>query len=420
MSAPLLQGLPPDVFPGTERIGEELAGKQKLYFGTDPKTEVLLDFARLRLVAQGADVSAAALEYLESRVLLWAAGYPKYDRKPGDPVRGAQLGSEWLPLPLDIPDPLQMLQNRQEAVGLQPSSPYLRSIPRPAAEVLFQCMGAVQLNNGCSLFCPFCTYDAERGVRTPFDTSDLRWLAHHFAAKYFQRNQIILWWASDPLDWFGTLEFSGERVGYPYAHHLFGEHGRCSPGVSTAVPVGKEQQVLDCLPIIGRVSLSEHNRTRLTRAWGEQLPSLIGRGKVQPIVPEFEFGRTPAFDQERRQFGIPFIEGVVMTPTGSSNKVVFYTSEKYPKGYVSVPIDHTMFNDPLPVDRQELAQPEALQSVLSRGAVSYRYYGSRFRRTMRLQRIRPGNFTTITVTNNVSSQAYVVDGDNGTIALAAR
>ncbi len=63
-------------------------------------------------------------------------------------------------------------------------------------------LGAIELTKGCSAACPFCAFEAERGVKGSMAFADLVYLARHYASVLVKdAKAFYLFWASDPLDY---------------------------------------------------------------------------------------------------------------------------------------------------------------------------------------------------------------------------
>jgi len=135
--------------------------------------------------------------------------------------------------------------------------------------LFFSNTGAIEITDGCSIGCHFCGFEAKKGVRGVASFSSIESIAKRFS-KELKQSKPILYFASDPLDW--------EEDGRDYSdiNDLFSDVAGYKPYISTAVPKGKENLMLELLlkGKLDRVSISVMNYNRLRSFLYERFPEL--------------------------------------------------------------------------------------------------------------------------------------------------
>ncbi|MFH2028461.1 MAG: hypothetical protein ABIJ08_04950 [Nanoarchaeota archaeon] len=169
----------------------------------------------------------------------------------------------------------------------------LNQFTRKQLELIMQNIGAIQLTEGCSIGCYFCGFGAEKGVTDYIQFKTLEKLTKRFSEQ-LHKSKPFLYHASDPFDY----DFDGHN--YMDVHDLFKKIGN-NPFISTAVPKGKEDMVLELLlepphddgkfsviwnkSVIDRVSISNMNSARLEKAIKKRFPMVHpAKQKTLPYV----------------------------------------------------------------------------------------------------------------------------------------
>ena len=312
----------------------------------------------------------------------------------------------------------------------RPDSEVLRSITPEYARILFPQIGATQLTNLCSIGCPWCGLNAEKGQPVPFSFSDQIWIAASFGTLFLRDHPWhILYYRSEPFDaeqkyWNGRL-----TVDYPASHRMFAAFGERPPDCLTAIPQGKEQMVLDLVkseedpPVVGSVSLSAMNQKRLEK----KIPDLFkqeekGRVRIELITPDTSLSwKTQSQPTKYWGGGLGCFDGPVIAPDRIFNVVQIWHTPKYIEYQISTRIDPSRLRHPLP---SKPGEEVPLETVLSSGVVTWREQSEKFPLN---EEIRAGTgdiigwdlfhrkpYNVVHVKNLCSEGYYLIDAVSGT------
>ncbi len=219
----------------------------------------------------------------------------------------------------------------------------------------------IELNEGCSVRCIFCAFDAPMGVRRTMPFKQVLWLISRV------KSDILLYHATDPLDY--MFEIDGQECTYAEIVAAYSILHSSPPYTSTAYPVNTAGILRKIMPQVSRISLSDMNIRRLKRdgfvgrtAGGTLIPidsdlALRFLGESQPMNNQAEMA---AFREEeilrfsgRHRIGlhaeghakreevedsIACRDGVIASPKYLNNSVRMMTTDAYPRGVVEVMI----------------------------------------------------------------------------------
>lgn len=149
---------------------------------------------------------------------------------------------------------------------------YLYQFPPSMLDEIFRNVAVIELNQGCSVRCNFCSFEAGPKVTNIMPFEDIAWIIdrlHKVGSLTRSDAKIFYYYATDPLD-------------YPYYKEVLLLHrllARSYPFTSTAYPMGQEELFNSIAERITRLSLSHMNIKRLAR------DGLITRTPEKGFVP---------------------------------------------------------------------------------------------------------------------------------------
>jgi hypothetical protein len=200
-------------------------------------------------------------------------------------------------------------------------------------------IGIVQLTTGCTVGCPDCNFNASKNIRSKLSWDAINEIVDRFGDS-LRENDVIMYYASDPLDWediqgrdyFDVQEMIFEKTGF-------------LPEVTTAVPKGKEELARKLWRSKARVriSLSGVNKKRIgiqqiDEKWGDP-----GNPESHTISHGdrllYKAGQSFNYAQINESIGCK--DGGYVTPEGVWSIMSTDTSPIYPNGFVRFDLDES-------------------------------------------------------------------------------
>jgi len=220
------RGLEPEIFEKKIKSWMRWRGKQFMLPGSEG--EGLLE--------------KALREHVRYRVPLFDRAREIYDLYPERLTCGADLPefanlADWVP-------------------KAQPE--YLHQFLRPILNDILRNVAVIELNQGCSVRCNFCAFEAKPKVTDIMPLEEISWVIdrlHKVGSLTRSDTKIFYYYATDPLD-------------YPYYKEVLLLHRLLAgsyPFTSTAYPMGREDVFNSVAERITRLSLSHMNIKRLAR-----------------------------------------------------------------------------------------------------------------------------------------------------------
>lgn len=232
-------------------------------------------------------------------------------------------------------------------------------------ELILRNLGAIQLTFGCSKGCPFCGFDAIKGVREAIPYSQLANLFQNYGKFWYRRNtHLILYWASEPSD-YAFKEGLKDRT-YEDVEQLAVQYTDDKPGITSRE--NRDEKWLDFLASrkengviygasVSVYGLKEEEYSEITKRSIE----IVGQGKEHLKGIGIS---SMKYDPERK-IGIGCFDGVLLTPRGLYNVVQVPISEQYPQGQILTPIER--------IASKEIKIGDSLLDILKAGIIVKRH-----------------------------------------------
>ncbi|MGD0976705.1 MAG: hypothetical protein ABR875_00185 [Minisyncoccia bacterium] len=242
---------------------------------------------------------------------------------------------------------------------------------------------AIQLTFGCSRGCPFCGFDAIKGVREHIPYSQLANLFQKYGGE-ISKKKPFLYWASEPSDYLSKEGLEDKT--YEDVHQLAIRYSFYDPGITTSNVTDKKwmdfmnTRQSDDLETDRRFSvfgmsderlgelknrittsrLEVHNEQKKvnyrTSMFGQQFKHVKGMGKT--------------FEEEEGvedipKAGIACVDGILLTPRGLYNMFVVPITKEFPQGVIIIPLEK--------VTDEPINPGDNLREVMRRSIIEGRY-----------------------------------------------
>lgn len=198
-------------------------------------------------------------------------------------------------------------------------------------EALLDNTTITQLNESCWHYCPDCGVGgiAKKNGGRSMDYDILEQLAGELTP--FQKAKISLQYMSDPFN------YESQGHGIRDAHNLFGG----SRKLITAVPPGKEDEVLRNLDIIGVITVHDDRRDAMAGFLNDLVKELQNNPEYKiRVVDDSGWMRLgPQHVGNLSPIAMHHFHGVVITPTQLYSQRVVKPSEEHPYGAIKTPVD---------------------------------------------------------------------------------
>lgn len=185
-------------------------------------------------------------------------------------------------------------------------------------------VGAIELTDGCSIGCGFCGFEANKGIRDYIQPEVFRALVKRFKEE-LRETGPSLYYASDPFD------YNFEGLTYPDIHQIVLSELGYNPYVSTAVPKGTENLVIDLL-------LDNRDKESEIEKYKEIIDvcqSIIQLEKTGQRINEETYG---GFENQLQRLGVQKgeISRIFSMPEGSldDSKVGLNMATVWPKSWI--------------------------------------------------------------------------------------
>ncbi len=232
-------------------------------------------------------------------------------------------------------------------------------------DLIFKNLGAIQLTFGCSKGCPFCGFDAIKGVREAIPYSQLANLFKNHGDK-LKRNEPLLYWASEPSD-YASKEGLEDKT-YADVHQLAVEYAGYNPHITSKETT--DEKWVDFLQTgpINNPRVSVYGLDAKALVVVEKNFSISGKSvrNAMTAVGEGEkhkkgMGISAEKNDMPNEFGIGCFNGTLLTPRGLYNVIQVPISKKYPQGQMMVPIEK--------IETGEIKIGDYLPDILKAGAI---------------------------------------------------
>jgi|GEM_PF-6316673 len=206
--------------------------------------------------------------------------------------------------------------------------------------LIFSNIGAIQLTFGCSFGCPFCGFDAVKGVREHISYPQLANLFQKFGP-CMRISAPFLYWASDSADYSDVIE---DKT-YADVHQLAINYAGYQPYVTSFGE--KDKKLAEFLSKIGTFELfGAHHRFSVydlpvqdAEILGKQFPGVFQVGKGESHERGIGVSMPRKGEKAESEGGIGCFNGMLLTPRGLYNIYQTDISESQPQGQIVVPFE---------------------------------------------------------------------------------
>ncbi|OGY93126.1 MAG: hypothetical protein A3H70_05655 [Candidatus Komeilibacteria bacterium RIFCSPLOWO2_02_FULL_48_11] len=249
-------------------------------------------------------------------------------------------------------------------------------------KLIFSNLRAIQLTFGCSKGCPFCGFDAIKGVRESIPYPQLANLFEKYGSE-ISKGEPMLYWASEPSD-YESKDGLEDRT-YKDVHQLAIRHSGYDPSITSSNTSDKDwmnfmasstsefsvdrrlsvfgmrEDALDALKT--RLQETKHmirglgNLSSSVRPHGEQFSHIKGMG-------ESLLGQKESDDILKA--GIACTEGTLLTPRGLYSTLVMPITKENPQGLIITPLER--------ISDEAVKKGDNIQEVMCRSVIEGRYY----------------------------------------------
>ena len=231
-------------------------------------------------------------------------------------------------------------------------------------ELIFSSTKAIQLTFGCSKGCPFCGFDAVKGVREHIPYSQLANLFQKYG-KELNKNKPMLYFASEPSDYTSTEGLEDKT--YKDIHQLAIEFAGYYPVITTKNT--NDEQWLESLNVqamgtragVSVYGMAMENIAEIEQKHRKNLV-MLGAG-IEHLK-----GIGLSFNQEEENKNTSFkagiflnSDGVLITPRGIYGVAEIAISKDYPQGIIIAPLEK--------ISGIEIKVGDKLKNVLSHSII---------------------------------------------------